>query len=164
VIVSHTWSDPFFLAIVDLNHQTKTRPIKRPRKDPGGGHVPCVEKSGRGHGEACVRGVFRPSREDGGLDRSPAWVGPGLWAARRDRFSAGRSDAPAWSAARSGGSGDATTSPPGGRWSWSRVESSRVESSLQLLASFCGTVTCMLHVGRGVAKAFGYARTWNWND
>lgn len=121
MIVSHTWSDPFFLAIVDLNHQTKTRPIKRPRKDPGGGHVPCVEKSGRGHGEACVRGVFRPSREDGGLDRSPAWVGPGLWAARRDRFSAGRSDAPAWSAARSGGSGDATTSPPGGRWSWSRV-------------------------------------------
>jgi len=56
----------------------------------------------------CV-GYFGPLGRTAAWTGGTAWVGPGLWAARRDRFSAGRSDAPAWSAARSGGSGDVAT-------------------------------------------------------
>jgi hypothetical protein len=48
-------------AVVALDHQMKTRPIKRPREDPARmvwalevDHVPCVEKSGRG---LCAWGI-----------------------------------------------------------------------------------------------------------
>jgi len=115
-----------------------------------------------------VRGVFRPCREDGGLDR-----GHGVGRARLVGRQAGQILGGAircagvvgcsirWQRRCAGVVGcsnrstrsvparvprevcrPATTSPPGGRWSWSRVESSRVESSLQLLASFCEMVTC----------------------
>ena len=86
-------------------------------------------RASRSQGEACVRGVFRPTREDGGLDRGHGVGRARLVGRQAGQILGGRSDAPAWSAARSG-----DMVPWGGR-------TSRVESSLQLLASFCGMVT-----------------------
>lgn len=57
--------------VVDLTHQTKNRPIKRPRKDPGGGHVPCVEKSEEREAteKPVYVGFFVP------VERTAAWTG-----------------------------------------------------------------------------------------
>ena len=128
-------------------------------------------RASRSQGEACVRGVFRPTREDGGLDR-----GHGVGRARLVGRQAGQILGGAIRCAgvvgcsirwqRRCGHTDprgrclpacrvrsADRRPPVHRAGGGLgLESSRVVAAIACFVLWDGD---MVHVGRGVAKAFG---------